>query len=205
VVERTPILTDVAKLAEEAGNGGVSGSTGSSADRRHSDLGDARRARQRARRVEALSLKLAGGSTAQIAERMGIQPDTVRKLLNRTPATAENRAAEEMRELENGPGWTGPRPPSGDRSWPGTTGQWWSSCRSASNGPTERSRLPAPVVLSSNVREEMERALADLQQVVLAGEIEPLADHRPDLMISSTWPREPSTHRRAFHRRALQD
>jgi hypothetical protein len=39
---------------------------------------------------------------------------------------------------------------------------------------------PAPVVLSSNVRGEMERALADLQQVVLAGEIEPLADDRLD-------------------------
>src|SRR5215203_3816938 len=101
MAERTPILTDVAKLAEEAGNGGVSGSTGSSADRRHSNLGDARRARQRDRRVEALSLKLAGVSTAQIAQRMGIKPDTVRHLINRTLQTAENRAAEEMREMEN--------------------------------------------------------------------------------------------------------
>src|SRR5215208_3653024 len=101
MAERTPILTDVAKLAEEAGNGGVSGSTGSSAYRPHSNLGEARRARQRARRVEALSLKLAGVSTAQIAERMGIQPNTVRHLVNRTLRTVENRAVEEMRPLEN--------------------------------------------------------------------------------------------------------
>jgi DNA-binding CsgD family transcriptional regulator len=48
-----------------------------------------------------MSLKLAGVSTAQIAERMGIEPDSVRHLINRTLATAENRGAEEMREIEN--------------------------------------------------------------------------------------------------------
>jgi hypothetical protein len=101
MAERTSILTDVAQVAEAAGNEGVSGSTGPSAYRRHSNLEGARRARQRARRIEAMSLKLAGFSTVQIAERMGIQPDTVRKLINRTLATAENRAAEQMRELEN--------------------------------------------------------------------------------------------------------
>ena len=40
-------------------------------------------------------------STAQIAERMGIQPRSVRELINRTLQVAENRAVEEMRELEN--------------------------------------------------------------------------------------------------------
>jgi len=40
-------------------------------------------------------------STAQIAERMGIQPRSVRELVNRTLQFAENRAVEEMRELEN--------------------------------------------------------------------------------------------------------
>ena len=132
-VRAHPILTDVAKVAEEAGKGGVRKHR-SSADRRHSDLGDARRARQRARRVEALSLKLAGVSTAQTAERMGIRPDTVRHLVNRTLRTAENRAVEEMRELENA---------RLDRAqaaiWSqvlaGTAEPWWSSCRSASAGP----------------------------------------------------------------------
>jgi DNA-binding CsgD family transcriptional regulator len=100
MAKRTTIVTDVA-LPEAAGNEGVSGSTGPSAYRRHSNLEAARRARQRARRVEALSLKLAGVSTAQIAQRMGIAPDSVRHLINRTLATAVNRAAEEMRELKN--------------------------------------------------------------------------------------------------------
>lgn len=40
-------------------------------------------------------------STAQIAERMGIQPRSVRGPINRTLQVAENRAVEEMRELEN--------------------------------------------------------------------------------------------------------
>ena len=87
----------------------------------YSNLEDARRAQQRARRVEALSLKLAGVSTAQIAERMGIKPDTVRKLINRTLATAENRAAEEMRELENAR-LDRAQAAIWSRCWPGTTG-----------------------------------------------------------------------------------
>jgi DNA-directed RNA polymerase specialized sigma24 family protein len=99
MAKRTTIVTEVAKVAEESGNEGVSGSVGLNTHYRN--LEDARKKRQRARRIEALSLKLAGVSTAQIAERMGIAPDSVRKLIDRTLATAENRAAEEMRELEN--------------------------------------------------------------------------------------------------------
>jgi hypothetical protein len=44
---------------------------------------------------------VAGITNAQIAEQLGIKPDSVRHLINRTLRTAENRAAEEMRELEN--------------------------------------------------------------------------------------------------------
>jgi DNA-directed RNA polymerase specialized sigma24 family protein len=90
----TTIMTEVAQISEAAGNDDVVGVT----RHRYSNIGDARRKRQQTRRVEAMSLKLAGVSTAQIAERMGIAPDSVRKLINRTLATAENRAAEEMRE-----------------------------------------------------------------------------------------------------------
>ena len=122
MAKRTTILTDGAQAGEAAGNEGVSGSTGSSAYGCHSNLEDACRARQRARRVEALSLKLAGVSTAQIAQRMGIKPDTVRHLISRTLQTAENRAAEEMRELENARLDRAPRPRSGPRWWPVTTG-----------------------------------------------------------------------------------
>jgi hypothetical protein len=56
MAERTTIVTEVARVAEESGNEGSSGSTGSSVYRRHSNLEDARRKRQQARRVEALSL-----------------------------------------------------------------------------------------------------------------------------------------------------
>jgi hypothetical protein len=44
---------------------------------------------------------LAGSNPASSATRMGIKPDTVRKQIDRTLRTAQNRAAEVMRELEN--------------------------------------------------------------------------------------------------------
>jgi hypothetical protein len=97
MAKRTTILTEVAQVSEAAGNDNVVGAS----QHLYSNIEHVRRKRQQARRVEAPSLKLAGVSTAQIAERMGIQPDSVCKLINRTLATAENRAAEEMRELEN--------------------------------------------------------------------------------------------------------
>jgi hypothetical protein len=73
LAERTLILTDVEQVAKASGNEDVSGNFAA----RHSNIAGAGRKRQRARRVEAMSLKLAGVSTAQIAERMGIKPDTV--------------------------------------------------------------------------------------------------------------------------------
>jgi hypothetical protein len=63
MAERTPILTGVAQVAEESGKEGVSGSVGLNTHYR--TLEDARKKRQRARRVEAMSLKLAGVSTAK--------------------------------------------------------------------------------------------------------------------------------------------
>src|SRR5215211_2508674 len=167
MAKRTPILTDVAQVAEQSGNEGVSGSTGSSAYRRHSNLEDARRKRQRARRVEALSLKLAGISTAQIAERMGIKPDTVRKLINRTLQTAENRAVEEMRELENA---------RLDRAqaaiWSQVLAGDYRAVMVFLHISQRRAKLngldaPASIAISPNVRGEMERALLELQQVVM--------------------------------------
>jgi transposase len=167
MAERTTIVTEVAQVAEAAGNEGVSGSTGLSAYRR---------ARQRARRVEALSLKLAGVSTAQIAQRMGIKPDTVRHLINRTLQTAENRAAEEMRELENS---------RLDRAqaaiWSNVLAGDYQAVMVFLQISQRRARLngldlPASIVISPNVRGEMERALLDLQEMVLAGEAEPVDD-----------------------------
>jgi transposase len=178
MAERTTIVTEVAQVAEASGNEDLSGNIAA----RHSNIADARKKQQRARRVEAMSLKLAGVSTAQIAERMGIQPDTVRKLINRTLATAENRAAEEMRELENA---------RLDRAQAAI----WSNVLAGDNQAVSvflqisarRARLngldaPASIVISPNVRAEMERALADLQklfEMTQPGEAE-LADDRSD-------------------------
>jgi hypothetical protein len=127
-----------------------------------------------------MSLKLAGVSTAQIAERMGIQPDTVRKLISRTLQTAENRAAEEMRELENS---------RLDRAQAAIWAQVLAGDHRAVmvflQISQRRAKLngldsPASLVLSPNVRMEMERALADLQQLVLTGEAELISDDRAD-------------------------
>ena len=165
MAERTTILTEVAQLAEASGNEGVSGNIAA----RHSNIADARRKKQRARRIEAMSLKLAGVSTAQIAERMGIQPDTVRKLINRTLATAENRAAEEMRELENA---------RLDRAqaaiWSKVLAGDYRAVMVFLQISQRRAQLngldaPASVVISPNVRGEMERALARPAAAGVAG------------------------------------
>jgi hypothetical protein len=124
---------------------------------------DARRKKQRARRVEALSLKLAGVSTARIAQRMGIAPDSVRHLINRTLATAENRAAEEMRELENA---------RLDRAqaaiWSNVLPGDYRAVMVFLQISQRRAKLngldsPASLAISPNARGEMERALFDLR------------------------------------------
>jgi transposase len=176
MAKRIAILTEVAQVSEASGNEGVSGNIAT----RHSNIADARRKKQRARRIEAMSLKLAGVSTAQIAERMGIKPDTVRKLISRTLQTAENRAVEEMRQLENA---------RLDRAQAAI----WSQVLAGDYGAVvvflqisqRRAKLngldsPASAVISHNVRGDMERALADLQQLVLAGEVESATDDRSD-------------------------
>ena len=55
---------------------------------------------QAARRVEALSLRIAGFSHSQIAERLGISPQGVSDLISRSLDLAENRSVDEMRALE---------------------------------------------------------------------------------------------------------
>jgi hypothetical protein len=173
MAERT-IVSEVAQVAEASGNEGVLGNVAAS----HSNIADARRKRQQARRVEALSLKLAGVSTAQIAERMGIAPDSVRHLINRTLAKAENRAVEEMRELENA---------RLDRAQAAIWSQVLAGdCRAVVvflQISQWRARLngldsPASLAISPNVRMDMERSLADLQQLVLQGEAASITDGR---------------------------
>jgi hypothetical protein len=97
---------------------------------------------------------------------MGIEPDSVRHLINRTLATAENRAVEEMRELENA---------RLDRAqvaiWPNVLVGDYRAVMVFLQISQRRAKLngldaPASVVISPDVRGEMERALSDLQQVL---------------------------------------
>src|SRR5215217_3319033 len=97
---------------------------------------------------------------------MGIEPDSVRHLINRTLATAENRAAEEMRELENA---------RLDRAqaaiWAQVLAADYRAVRVFLQISQRRAKLngldaPASVVISPDVRGEMERALSDQQQVL---------------------------------------
>jgi transposase len=173
------IMTDVAEIAEASGNEGVQGHT----QRPTSSLDAVRRARQRARRVEAVSLRLAGISTEAIAERMGISRNGVQQLVEKTLATAENLAAEEMRTLENirldraqSAIWA--KVLAGDTQAI-TAFLQISARRSKMNGLD----APTSIVISPNVRMEMERALAELQSMMetVEGEVVgPVTDELSD-------------------------
>ena len=106
---------------------------------------------------------------------MGIAPDSVRHLINRTLQAAENRAAEEMREIENA---------RLDRAqaaiWSQVLAGDYRAVITFLQISQRRSRLngldaPASVVISPDVRGEMERALFDLQQI-----LESVTDGRGD-------------------------
>ena len=56
---------------------------------------------QRARRIEALTYRLAGYSYDQIAVQMRQTPNHVKRLLDYSLQNGENRAVEQLRELEN--------------------------------------------------------------------------------------------------------
>lgn len=56
---------------------------------------------EQARRTEALTLRLAGLTQEQIAERLEIEKPAVDRMINRTLNQAENQNVEQMRSLEN--------------------------------------------------------------------------------------------------------
>jgi hypothetical protein len=96
-------------------------------------------------------------------------------LINRTLATAENRAVEEMRELENA---------RLDRAqvaiWPNVLVGDYRAVMVFLQISQRRANLngldsPALVVISPNVRGEMERALDELQQMFAAVEASSIA------------------------------
>lgn len=125
-----------------------------------------------ARRVEALSLRLAGLSFEQIGKRLGISSDGAEEMIHRSLSRAENRQVEAMRELE------------GQRLDRVQAAIW----TEALNGDLKavsaflrlserRARLygldaPTKIDLAVNVRQEMEQALTELEAVVLGEVVE---------------------------------
>lgn len=126
--------------------------------------------RQQARRAEALQMRLAGFSLEQIADRMEISISGVRDLINRTLERAQNIGVEEMRDIENA---------RLDRAQAAI----WSKVLQGEEKAVDtflrisqrRARLngldmPTKVDLTMSIKQEMEQALARLENVVL-GEV----------------------------------
>lgn len=124
-----------------------------------------------ARRAEALTLLLAGLSYEQIGERLGISKSGAIDMIGRSLDTAESRAVDEMRALENArldraqaAIWS--KVLNGDEKAIATFLQI-SKRRSALNGLD----APTKIQLKVSVRHEMEQALNELEQVVLRGQV----------------------------------
>lgn len=124
------------------------------------------RQKHRARRVEAMSLRLAGFTYEQIGNRLGVTGDHVAIMIRDTLAKAENRTVDEMRKLENerldrvqAAIWS--KVLEGDdkaiNSFLKISGQ-----RSKING------LYAPTRIDMNIgiKQDMEAALRDLEELV---------------------------------------
>lgn len=135
-----------------------------------SELEDKRRQRDMAKRMEALSLRLAGLSYAQIGEKLGIDPKTVIDLVNRTLTVAENQAVEELREIENA------RLDRAQASiWTQVLEGNLAAVDSFLRLSQRRAKMngldaPTSINLSIGIRQEMETAFATLEQMVL-GEV----------------------------------
>ena len=141
-------------------------------------LDDARRAKQEARRVEAMSLTIAGLSPEQIGERMGITASGVRALVQRTLERATNRNAEQLREIENArldraqaAIWT--KVLNGDLKAIDTYLRI-STRRAKMNGLD----APTNINLSIGIKQEMEAALDELHAVVMGEVVTDDADDR---------------------------
>lgn len=134
------------------------------------NLDERRKRRAQARRVEALSLRLAGLTYEQIAEKLGIAPDGVRDMVERTLSRAENRAVEAERALENA---------RLDRAqaaiWSKVLAGDLRAVDSFLRLSAQRAKInslyaPVKIDLRADIRVEMETALRELERVVL-GEV----------------------------------
>jgi hypothetical protein len=118
-----------------------------------------------ARRVQALQLRLAGLTPEQIADRMGISENGARLLVQRTLARATNQAVDQARQLEND------RLDRAQASiWPRVIEGDLKAIGVFLKISAERSRInglyaPTKIDLGVSIRQEMEKALSDLDKI----------------------------------------
>lgn len=122
------------------------------------------------RRVEAVSMRLAGLSFTQIAERMNITEGSARTMVKRSLSKAENRNADEMRELENArldraQAAIWPQVLKGDTKAINTYLQI-STARRQMNGLNAASKVD----ISLSVQQEMDQALNELEEMLVEAE-----------------------------------
>lgn len=172
MAEPSDVLADVAQVAESVDLTGPVGPV-------HRNLDDARRKKEQVRRIEAVSLKLAGLSYEQIGERLGISGSGAKDLVMRTLATAENRAVEAERELENA---------RLDRAQAAIWAKVLEGDLKAVDVylriSARRARMngldaPTKIDLAVSVRQEMHEALANLERIVLGEVISRVDDALP--------------------------
>lgn len=122
--------------------------------------------REKARRTQALSLRLAGFTFEQIAERLNVSETTAKKIVNRTLERAHNANVDAMRALEN---------ERLDRVQSVIWAEVLKGDQKAINTflkvSSERSKLnglyaPQKIDMSMTVKDEMQRALEALDEVL---------------------------------------
>lgn len=122
------------------------------------------------RRARAISLRIAGMTYEQIGAHLEITPEAAADLIRRTLTRAENKAADQLRSLEN---------ERLDRAqtaiWPKVISGDLKAVDTFLRLSARRARLngidaPTQINLSVSVRQEMEQALNQLQEIVL-GEV----------------------------------
>lgn len=159
MAERSDLVGEVAQLAAVA-------DIGREGPTNHVTRDAVRRDRQKAHRMEAVQLRLAGLTYEQIADRLDMSKEGARQLVTRTLESAANRSAEEMRAEENA---------RLDRLqgaiWGAALGGDLKAVDQVLKLMDQRARLnglnaPTRIMLSTTVRVEMEQALADLREIV---------------------------------------
>ena len=148
-----------------------------------------RRDRERVRRTEALSLRLAGLTYAQISERMRISHDAAEDMVDRVLGEVRDRGVAELRELE------GARLDRAQAAiWTQVLEGDLKAVDTFLRLSSRRAKMfgldaPTKIDLSLNVRAEMEHALAQLEAVVM-GEVVSVTD--------VPLPRYPETHAQQY-------